>query len=524
MTVFEDLRDSSVNLLRVYQSGLTLRNRAYYLRQGERFDAYRAAYLDYIRTLFALAERPVPDDAADRILAFETRLAEVHWTREQSRDVQATYNVMSVEELDRLAPAFDFPGVFSSHGVEVDRLILVHPSAISASSQIFSETGLETLRLWMSFRVLSNRADWMSDRFDAAKFDFFGRTLAGLDQRRDRTSRGVDLVSRALGDSIGQVYVERYFPADAESRMQEMVDQIMSTYAERLAGAGWMDEPTRTEALAKVNTLSSRIGYPEIWDEYEGLMLRPDDYFGNRERLAEYIWSRNVEALTQGGDPREWNRAPQSVDASYNVVQNQITFPAGILQPPFFDRNADPAVSFGAIGAIIAHEITHGFDDQGRRYDSAGSLRDWWTAETEQRFSERAARLGAQFATYCPIDDLCVNPDASMGENIADLGGLEIAYAAWRAYVREHHDGQAPTIDGFTGDQRFFLGWAQIWRNLYTEDALRAQLVEGPHAPPRYRINGVVRNMEAWYTAFDVSADDALYLPADERVSFWGVD
>ena len=519
--IWADPANPEVNALRITQSGLGMPERSYYLDEGERFADYRTAYQTYITQLFELAGLDFGPDAAARILAFETRIAEAHWTRERSRQVTETYNVMTVDELNTLAPALALPEGMAALGMDVDELIVLQPSAIEGIAAAFAEADLDTVKAWMAFHFLSDRASWLPAAFDEASFNFYGRTLQGQAEQRARDRRGVQLVGSALGHAVGQIYVQRHFPPQSKEMMDSLVQDLITAFRGRLEQLDWMDDETRAEALTKLSTFEPRIGYPEIWDEYDGLSISAGDYFGNRLRMAEWGWAEQLEDLAEPVDPREWSWPPQIVNASYNPLQNQITFPAGILQAPFFDPNADPAINFGAIGGVIGHEIGHGFDDQGRRYDADGKLRDWWTAETNTRFEERSSRLGQQYDAFCPIDDLCVNGRLSMGENIGDLGGLQMAYTAWRAYVDAHYNGEAPVIGGFTGDQRFFLAWAQVWRNKYTADALRAQLVNGPHSPPQYRINGVVRNLDAWYEAFGVTEDDPLYLPPEQRVRIW---
>ena len=521
VAVWADPADPTINALRLFQSGLGMGNRDYYLDDTETFAGYRAAYVDYINTVFDLAGLEVSETAAQDILAFETAIAEAHWTRERSRQATETYNVMTVAELDALAPAFAFPQGMAALGLNVDELIVMQPSAIEGTAAAFEATDIETIKNWMTFHFIDNRSSWLPSAFDEASFDFFGRTLQGQAEQRARDRRGVQLVGGALGHAIGQIYVDRHFPPEAKAQMDALVQELIVAFRGRLEQLEWMDEETRAQALLKLSTFEPRIGYPEIWDEYDGLEINAGDYFGNRMRMAEFGWAETVEDLSEPVDPREWGWPPQIVNASYSPLQNQITFPAGILQAPFFDMNADPAVNFGAIGGVIGHEIGHGFDDQGRRYDSEGRLRDWWTEETNSRFTERSSMLGEQYDGFCPIDDMCVNGNLAMGENIGDLGGLQMAYTAWRAYVDANYNGQAPVIDGFTGDQRFFLAWAQVWRNKFTDDALRAQLVNGPHSPPRYRINGVVRNLDAWYEAFGVTEEHELYLPPEQRVRIW---
>ncbi|MBL4537635.1 MAG: M13 family metallopeptidase [Oceanicaulis sp.] len=519
--VWADPSDPTVNALRLFQGGLGLGNRDYYLEDTERFQEYRDGYRNYIIRLHELAGLENGEANADAILALETRMAEAHWTREDSRDVTQTYNVMTMDELDALAPSFNFVEGAQALGLDVENLIVVQPTAIEQTSAIFAETDIDTIKAWMTFHFISDRASWLPSEFDQASFEFFGQTLRGQTEQRPRDRRGVNLVGGALGHAVGQIYVERHFPPSSKTQMEDLVNRLTTAFRGRLEQLEWMDEETREQALTKLSTFEPRIGYPEIWDTYEGLEISADDYFGNRVSMAERGWAEQLEDLANPVDPREWSWPPQIVNASYSPLQNQITFPAGILQAPFFDPNADPALNFGGIGGVIGHEIGHGFDDNGRRYDSEGRLRDWWTEETNSRFEERSSVLAEQYDGFCPIDDMCVSGRLSMGENIGDLGGLQMAYTAWRDYVDEVYGGEAPVIDGLTGDQRFFLGWAQVWRNLYTDDALRAQLVQGPHSPPQYRINGVVRNLDAWYEAFGVTEEHELYLPPEQRVRIW---
>ena len=519
--VWADPSDPTVNALRLFQGGLGLGNRDYYLEDTERFQEYRDGYRNYIIRLHELAGLENGEANADAILALETRIAEAHWTREDSRDVTQTYNVMTMDELDALAPSFNFVEGAQALGLDVENLIVVQPTAIEQTSAIFAETDIDTIKAWMTFHFISDRASWLPAEFDQASFEFFGQTLRGQTEQRPRDRRGVNLVGGALGHAVGQIYVQRHFPPSSKTQMEDLVNRLTTAFRGRLEQLEWMDDETREQALTKLSTFEPRIGYPEIWDTYEGLEISADDYFGNRVSMAERGWAEQLEDLANPVDPREWGWPPQIVNASYNPLQNQITFPAGILQAPFFDPNADPALNFGGIGGVIGHEIGHGFDDNGRRYDSEGRLRDWWTEETNSRFEERSSVLAEQYDGFCPIDDMCVSGRLSMGENIGDLGGLQMAYTAWRDYVDEVYGGEAPVIDGLTGDQRFFLGWAQVWRNLYTDDALRAQLVQGPHSPPQYRINGVVRNLDAWYEAFGVTEEHELYLPPEQRVRIW---
>jgi putative endopeptidase len=521
--ILPDPADPTVYSVSAGQAGLGMPDREYYLDESERFQEYRAAYRDYIIKLHELAGIEDGEAKADAIIAFETKLAEEHWTRERSRQISETYNVMSVEEFAALAPSLKLADGLESMGLtNLEKLMVAQPSAIEAAGTIFEETDLGTIRDYLRFHFISDRASWLPKAFDEARFAFYDRTLSGTEEQRARDRRGAQLVGSALGHAIGQEYVKVHFPPAAKAQMEELVDNLIVGFRGRLEALEWMDEETREEALTKLSTFESRIGYPELWDSYEGLDIQAGDYFGNRMRITEHQWAEQLARFPEPVDRRRWSWPPQIVNASYNPLLNQITFPAGILQAPFFDLNADPAMNYGAIGAVIGHEIGHGFDDQGRRFDAEGRIRDWWTEETNTLFEQASGRLADQYSEFCPIDDLCVNGRLALGENIGDLGGMQMAYTAYRNYVAETYPGgEAPVIDGFTGDQRFFLAWAQVWRILYRDDALRAQLVNGPHSPGMFRVNGVVRNLDAWYEAFGVSEDHELYLPPEERVSIW---
>ncbi len=521
--ILPDPADPTVYAIGASQSGLGMPNRDYYLDESERFAEYRQAYRDYIVRIHELAGIEEAEEKADAIIAFETAIAEAHWTRERSREISETYNVLTIEEYAALAPSLYLSEGLESRGIGgTDKIIVSQPSAIEAAGELFSGTDLDTIKDYMSFHFLSDRASSLPREFDQAHFEFFSRTLSGTEEQRERDRRGTQLVGRSLGHAIGQEYVARHFPPSSREQMEELVDNLLIGFRGRLENLEWMDDETRAEALAKLSTFDTRIGYPEIWDSFDDLEIDDGDLFGNRMRLAEHQWNEQLLRFPEPVDRRRWFWPPQIVNASYSPLMNQITFPAGILQAPFFDPEADPAMNYGAIGAVIGHEIGHGFDDQGRRFDSEGRIRDWWTEETDALFDEASGRLADQFSQFCPIDELCVNGRLALGENIGDLGGMQMAYTAYRNYVAQTYpDGEAPVIDGFTGDQRFFLAWAQVWRTLYRDDALRAQLVNGPHSPGMYRVNGVVRNLDAWYEAFDVTEDHELYLPPEERVSIW---
>ncbi|MCC5995959.1 MAG: M13 family metallopeptidase [Oceanicaulis sp.] len=521
--VSADPEDPERYIMRAGQSGLGLPTRDYYLLDTGRFPEYREAYLAYIERIFELAELPGGADMAQAILELETALAEVHWTREDSRDVTKTNNRMSTAEFFALAPSLHLERALTGRGLPAEGEIIVsQPSAITGAGEVIANADLATLKAWLSFHFLSDRASWLPAAFDEAHFDFFSRTLSGTEEQRARELRGVQLVNGALGHLVGQVYVDRHYPPEASRQMDQLIVNLIDGFRGRLERLEWMDDETRTEALSKLSTFEPRIGYPEIWNEFDGLELRANDYFGNRERLSDFAWNEQLRRFPDPVDRRLWSWPPQIVNASYSALMNQITFPAGILQAPFFDMHADPAMNYGAIGAVIGHEIGHGFDDNGRRFDAEGRIRDWWTEETNDNFVERSDRLVAQYNEFCPFEDACVNGRVALGENIGDLGGMQMAYEAYRNYAAAAYPGgEPPVINGFTGDQRFFLAWAQVWRTLFRDDALRAQLARGPHSPGMYRVNGVVRNLDAWYDAFGITEEHELYLPPEQRVRIW---
>jgi putative endopeptidase len=518
--IIPDPADTTRYTVFVGQAGLGLPDRDYYLEDDNQ--DYRDAYRDFVAEMFALAGIEDGEAKADAIMALETRLADVHWTQADSRDIQKIYNPMPIDQLDALAPQFDFPGAMAQLGVDgVATYLVAQPSAIEGAGAIFEETPVDVWKDYMTFHFLRTNAGQLPAAFDHANYVMYGRTLNGTPEQRPRDRRGANLVGGQLGEAVGQVYVERHFPPSSKTAMEELVGNLTAALESRIQDLDWMDDETRAEALTKLSTFEPRIGYPDEWQDYSALEIHADDIFGNIRRIEAFQWNEQVADLNGPVDRGEWPYPPQTVNASYNPLMNQITFPAGILQPPFFDPHADPAVNYGGIGAVIGHEIGHGFDDQGRRFDENGAIRDWWTAETNERFEQRADRLGAQYDGYSPVEGRFVNGDFTMGENIGDLGGLQMAYTAYHRYLDACCDGEAPVIDGFTGDQRFFLAWAQVWRRLYREDNLIARLTTDPHSPSQYRTNGVVRNLDAWYAAFGIGEDDALYLPPEERVSIW---
>lgn len=522
--------------------GMGLPDRDYYLVDSERNLEIRAAYKDYVAFLLEQAGYADPAAAAEAVYRFEHSVAEVEWDRTVMRNRELTYNMVPRAELQALAPQFPLLRLLAAAQLSGEDAFLVSqlpPSAekiaelgLSADDlakmggglpgmmQLLSATPLATLQAFMAARFLSGNAAVLPRAIDDANFAFYNTLLRGQEEQRPRWKRAIAAAEGQMGEQMGALFVERHFPPEAKVQMDELVANLRLALAESLAENDWMTPATKEQAFAKLDSFTPKIGYPESFETYEGLEIRPGDPLGNRVRAA--AWTQEKERARLGGpvDKSEWFMLPQTVNAYYYSTFNEIVFPAAILRPPFFDPNADPAVNYGAIGGVIGHEIGHGFDDQGSRSDATGRLRNWWQDEDRARFDELGDRLVAQYNQYCPFDDgeTCINGRLSLGENIGDVGGLSMAYRAYRMSLKGE---EAPVIDGFTGNQRFFMAWAQVWRSIQREASARSQLITGPHSLARYRVNGVVRNQDAWYDAFDVQPGDALYLPPEERVRIW---
>jgi putative endopeptidase len=519
MWVGQDQRQSDRYIASVSQSGLGLPEREFYFRDGESFERNRAAYLRYIETVMRLAGERDPAGAARSIMALETAIAEAHWDRVRNRDREATYNLKTVAELQQLMPAFAWSTFLRETGAErTPGIVVRQPDFLQALNGLIEQTPIRTWQQYMTFKLLDSYAGVLPSAFGDAQFEFRGRALAGLEEQRPRWRRAIGATEGALGEVAGRMYVERHFSPEAKQRMQELVDNLMVAFRLGIDELEWMGPETRREAHAKLERFNVKIGYPDQWRDYSGLEVRDGDALGNAVRAARFRHGVMVERLGMPIQRHEWGMTPQTVNAYYSPTMNEIVFPAAILQPPFFNLEADDAVNYGAIGGVIGHEISHGFDDQGARSDGYGNLRNWWTEADQAAFAERGARLAEQFSRYCPIDGLCIDGRVALGENIGDLSGLTVAYRAYRLSLGGE---EAPVIDGFTGSQRFFLGWAQIWRANYRDEALRQRVLIGPHSPSRYRVNGVMVNMPEFYAAFNVQPGDALYLPAEQRVRIW---
>ena len=517
ISVSEDLRTPSMNTAYLGQGSLGLPDRDYYLKPD--FAAQRDAYVAYLTaTLTAIGWTDPAKTAAD-ILAFETKVADKQWSQVERRQIDKLYNPAKAADLPTLAPGFDWPSFLAGAQVAgVENLVLAENTAIPAIAQVFADTPIETLKAWQATQIVDQASPYLSKAFVDTRFDFRGKTLRGQPQNRPRWNRGVALVDGQLGEVLGQEYVRLHFPASSKAQMDALVGNIRDAMTERLKHVDWMSEPTREQALYKMSKFGVKIGYPDKWRSYDGLELKPDDLYGNVERSSAFEWAYKRGKIGKPVDPLEWGMTPQTVNAYYNPPRNEIVFPAAILQAPFFDPNADPAVNYGGIGAVIGHEITHGFDDQGRKSDGDGVLRDWWTPEDAARFEARAKVLGDIYDKLEPIPGVHVNGDLTMGENIADLGGLLLALDA---YHKSLNGQPAPVIDGLTGDQRVFLGWAQVWREKSREAALKEQLTTDPHSPGPVRAATSPRNIDAWYAAFGVSPQQKEYIAPDARARIW---
>ena len=503
------------------QGGLGMPNRDYYLLQGAKYDAFRSAYRDYVTKMLTLAGVSDAAARADRIIALETAIAKVQWTPERRRDVKATYNPKTRAQLAKLIPQMQWARYLREHKLgSVNTVIVREPSAIEGIAKLIASQPLDTWKDYLTFHFLSDHATFLPKAFDDARFAFYGKTIADVPEQRDRWKRGVDLVNGAMGEAVGQIYVQRHYPQESDTQVHELVGNILAALKEKIETNAWMDEATRRAALAKLASFDPRLGHPRKYIDYSTLAVKRDDLFGNAMRAEQFDWELQLKRFPKPVDRGLWDMLPQTNNAYYDPSKNQITFPAAILQPPYFDPNADPASNYGSIGATIGHEIGHGFDDQGRLYDPVGKLRDWWTPASARAYTSRTTELVKQFDTYEPIQGVHIKGQLTLGENLGDLGGLEVAYAAYRRYVAKH--GEPPVIDGLTSDQRFFIAYGYSWETKQREGALRAQLLSNPHSPAAYRVNGIVRNFDPWYKAFNVQPGDKLYLPPDQRVHIWG--
>jgi len=514
-----DPKDPQRYAIAAGQSGLGLPDREYYLKDDPKSEEIRAKYVEHIAKMFDLAGLEGGSDAAATIMALETTLARQHMTKEQRRDIMGNYNKVPREELTALMPNFYWDGYLDELRIPEEPFIIVFATDyLKALDGIIRDTDLETWKTYLTWSALNNSASRLTRALDEQDFEFYEKTLSGVSEQRADWRRATQVVDGLLGEVVGKVYVKRHFPPEAKERMLELVGNLVKAYEKSISELDWMGEETRAQALDKLHKFTPMIGYPDKWRDYSKVDIEPDDLYGNIERanLAEY--ERQLERHNGPVDRLEWGMTPQTVNAYYSPLKNQIVFPAAILQPPFFNMAADDAVNYGAIGAVIGHEIGHGFDDKGSTFDGDGVLRNWWTDEDRAAFEKRTGALVAQYDAFMPFEDLSINGEFTQGENIGDLGGITIGLLAYRMSL----DGkEPPVIDGFTGMQRVFLGFARVWRGIIRDEELRRRIATDPHSPGIYRANGPVRNVNEWYEAFDVKPDNALYLPPEERVKIW---
>ena len=514
-----DEKDPDHYMVVVLQGGLGLPDRDYYLKDEAVYQQLRAKYTAHIERLLTLAGQPGAAQRARSIVELETQIARAHWPRAKTRERDLTYNPYTREALAKFAAGFPWPQLLGGAGLERQpRFIVFEPDAVQALGVLFRQLPVERWRSYLTYHYLVGNADVLPKAFDDEVFDFYGRTLHGREQQQARWKRAVAAVDAGLGEAAGELYVKQYFPPSSKQQMLELVENLRASYRERIEKLPWMTPQTKKVALEKLAAFHPKIGYPDKWRDYSALEVKPGDAFGNVSRAASFDWQRQVKRLGGPTDRGEWGMTPQTINAYYNPTFNEVVFPAAILQPPFFDPHADAAVNYGGVGGVIGHEMGHGFDDQGAKSDARGVLHTWWLQQDTDAFHQRVDRLAAQYDAYTVLPGLNINGRLTLGENIGDLGGLAVAN---EAYHRSLHGAPAAVLDGLTGDQRFFLSWAQVWRLKQRDEDLRAQVTSDPHSPTKYRVNGVVRNVDAWYPAFKVQPGDKLYLPPDERVHIW---
>ena len=517
--VAQDPKRSSEYTVSIGQVDLPLGDRGSYLLDTDAFQNIRRSYTAYLSKLFTLADVPDPEGAAARVLALETEIARAQWDRARTRDRDLTYNPMTKAALTALQPSFSWPTYLDDTGMgSAANVVVRQPDYLQAIDRIVTATPIGTWREYMTARLLDVYSDQLPAAFAQARFDFRGRVLTGVKTRPPRWKRGIAEVEAGVGEALGKLYVERHFTGDAKGRMDQLVKNLRAAFHEGIGELEWISPATQAEARSKLSQFTVKIGYPDKWEDYAEVDVRRDDLLGNVMRSRTFRFEDQVSRLGKDVDRSRWAMTPQTVNAYYNSANNEIVFPAAILQPPFFDVAADDAVNYGAIGAVIGHEISHGFDDQGRKSDGNGNLREWWTEEDEKAFMARADQLVAQFETYAPLADMRINGRLTLGENIGDLSGLAVAYRAYRMSLEGR---EAPVIGGFTGDQRFFMGWAQVWRTKLRPEALRQRLLTDSHSPGTHRAFVPLTNLDAFYRAFDVQPGDGMYRPPAERVRIW---
>lgn len=516
---YVDFKDPNSYMIYSWQGGLGLPEREYYFTEDEKSVDIRAKYLAHLARVFSIVGLENAEAKANTIMTLETTLAAEHMKKEKTRDMVALYNKIPVAELAELMPNFDWQTMLEEAQLsDLDGLVVTQLDYMRKVDEIIANTDLDTWKTYLKWGVINANSSRLTSELDVANFEFYAKVLYGVEEQRPMWRRAVNLVNSHLGEVIGKVYVKEHFSAEAKSRMMEMVNNLLKAYEISIKNLDWMTDETKVEALDKLSKFTPKIGYPDEWKDYSGLTIDEDDLFGNVKRSAILKYQQVLDKQNGPVQKHEWNMTPQTVNAYYNPPMNEIVFPAAILQAPFFNMEAEDAVNYGGIGAVIGHEIGHGFDDSGSTFDGDGVLRDWWTEADKQEFKNRTKQLVAQYNSYEALDDVFVNGEYTLGENIGDLGGISIALKAYKLSLKGK---EAPVIDGFTGQQRVFLGFAQVWANKYRDETLRTQIDTDSHSPSKFRANGSVRNVPEFYQAFGVKEGDALYLPAEQRVKIW---
>ncbi|WP_445766265.1 M13 family metallopeptidase [Rheinheimera sp.] len=517
--VGQDQKQSDQYITGASQAGLGLPDRDYYLKDDARSVELLQKYQAFIAQLWTLAGFDNAEQVAADIVALEKQLAAAHWSRIQNRDRNATYNKLSLSELSQLAPGFNWQAFLTAANLgDINELVVRQPTYFTAFAKLQANTPVKQWQQYLKFHLLRSNANNLSQAFVDASFDFYGKTLNGLQEQRSREKRAVSLVDNNLGFMVGKKYVEQYFKPEAKARMDQMIENLRVAFRQSIDELEWMSPVTKKQAQIKLAKFNTKIGYPDKWRDYSCLDINAIDLIGNLRRSAECEYQRTIGRLGKPVDRTEWGMTPQTVNAYYSSTMNEIVFPAAILQPPFFNVEADDAVNYGAIGGVIGHEFTHGFDDQGRRSDGDGNLRDWWTEQDAAQFQQRAQLMVDQYSSFNPIDDLRLQGALGLGENIADLGGLTVSY---KAYQDSLQGKPGAVIDGFTPEQRFFMGWGQVWRIKFRDEALRQQVITGPHSPGMYRVLGTLSNMPQFYDAYNVKPGDGMYRDEKVRVKIW---
>ena len=519
--IYADMKDASTNILYLQQGGISLPDEAYY--REEKYADIRTAYVAHIEAMFALAGVSDPAGNAAKVMALETSIASHHWDQVKDRDATLTYNKMNRTEVKALMPAFDWERYLTDGeipAIVLDSVIVQQPSFFEGLGSILASFDVDAWKAWLKWHIVSGAAPYLSDDFTNENFAFFGKTLSGTPELRERWKRAVSMIEGSLGEAVGKVYVQKYFPAEAKARMEKLVANLIEAYRISINELAWMSPDTKVKALEKLGKFRPKIGYPDKWRDYSQLQTTPDDLYGNVGRVVKFQRDHELAKIGKPVDRDEWHMAPQTVNAYYNPVMNEIVFPAAILQPPFFGLDHDDAVNYGAIGAIIGHEIGHGFDDQGSKYDGDGALNNWWTDSDRAAFEERTKALIAQYDVLAPEEapDVTVNGALTIGENIGDLGGLAIAFKAYQISLAGK---PSPVIEGMSGEKRLMLSWAQVWRAKVRPEEMRRRIATDPHSPGEFRCNQILKNFTPFYEEFGVTDKDALWLEEQSRVQIW---